>query len=92
VVLTRPDGLLSDAASSILFEVQLPSASLTLQNSSSFSSHEADTGAVALLKLAVPSRTPIGLPGPTRAFKACDVGALVLSKQPGPVHVTVARG
>jgi hypothetical protein len=44
------------------------------------------------LQVAVPSRTPIALPGPARSFRACDVGALAISSQPGPVHVKVARG
>ena len=44
------------------------------------------------LRLAVPSRTPIALPGPARTFRACDVGALVTSTKHGPIHVTVTRG
>jgi hypothetical protein len=44
------------------------------------------------LQVAVPSRTPIALPGLGRMFHGCDVGALVISNQHGPVHVTVARG
>jgi hypothetical protein len=44
------------------------------------------------LQVAVPSRTAIALPGPARTFRACDVGALVISSQHGRVHVTVARG
>jgi len=44
------------------------------------------------LQLAVPSRTPIALPGPARTFHACDVGALVISGRRGLVHVTVTRG
>jgi hypothetical protein len=44
------------------------------------------------LQVAVPSRTPIALPGPARTLHACDVGALVTSSQHGPVHVTVAHG
>ncbi|MGH2910316.1 MAG: hypothetical protein ACRDK8_13610 [Solirubrobacteraceae bacterium] len=44
------------------------------------------------LKVAVPSRTPISLPGHARAFRACAVGALVVSRGHGPVHATVVRG
>jgi hypothetical protein len=44
------------------------------------------------LNVAVPSRTPIALPGPGRAFRACDVSALVTSTQRSRVSVTVARG
>ena len=44
------------------------------------------------LRLAVPSRTPIALPGPARRFHACDVGALVTSTEHSPIHVTVTRG
>ncbi len=44
------------------------------------------------LQVAIPSRTPIALPGPGRAFRTCDVGVLVTSTQRSRVHVTVARG
>ena len=44
------------------------------------------------LRLAVPSRTPIALPGPARRFRTCDVGALVTSTEHSPIHVTVTRG
>jgi len=53
---------------------------------------EASSGG-PVLALAVPSRTPIRLPGAARSFQACDVSALVTSTQRrGPVRVTVARG
>jgi hypothetical protein len=45
----------------------------------------------APLEVAVPSRTPITLPGPARSFQSCDVGALANSHQTGSVVVTVAR-
>lgn len=57
-----------------------------------FAHNAAASGGGPPLRLAVPSRTPIALPGPGRAFHACDVGALVISNQRGPVHVTVTRG
>lgn len=44
------------------------------------------------LHTSVPSRHPIDLPGPAHTFRACDVSALVISHQRGPVHVTVVRG
>ena len=44
------------------------------------------------LQVPVPSRTAIALPGPGRAFHACDVGALVTSTQRSRVHITIARG
>lgn len=57
-----------------------------------FARNSAASGGGPPLQLAVPSRTPIALPGPGRAFQACDVGALVTSTQRGSVDVTVARG
>jgi hypothetical protein len=64
-----------------------------LLSTSCFSRHNATfiAGGAPLL-IAVPSSTPISLPGRARTFRACDVGALVISSQPGPVHATVARG
>jgi hypothetical protein len=59
---------------------------------SCFSRNSAASAGGPPLQVAVPSRTPIALPGPARTFRACDVGALVISSQHGPVHVTVARG
>ncbi|MGA2927012.1 MAG: hypothetical protein ABSG43_13630 [Solirubrobacteraceae bacterium] len=44
------------------------------------------------LRVPVPSRTRIALPGPARTLGACDVSALVTSSERGPVYVTVARG
>jgi hypothetical protein len=57
-----------------------------------FSRNSAASAGGPPLQVAVPSRTPIALPGRARTFRACDVGALVISSQHGPVHVTVARG
>jgi hypothetical protein len=44
------------------------------------------------LNVPVPSRTAIALPGPGRAFQACDVSALVTATRRSRVNVTVARG
>jgi hypothetical protein len=41
-------------------------------------------------ELAVPSRSRIPFPHAS-SFLACQVGALVLSRQPGTVHVTIAN-
>ncbi len=59
-----------------------------------FSRDSGTSGGGPALRVAVPSRTQIALPGPARRFDACDVGALVTSTRPdhGSVHVTVARG
>ena len=59
---------------------------------SCFSKHSSSSAGGLPLSVTVPSRTPIALPGRASAFTACDVGALVISHQRGPVHVTVARG
>ncbi len=64
---------------------------VVLLSVSCFSHNSAAGSAEPPLQLAVPSRTPISLPGPARAFHACDVGALVISRQRGLVHATVAR-
>lgn len=63
---------------------------LVLLSVNCFSRNSAASSGGPPLQLAVPSRTPIGLPG--RTFHACDVDALVTSTQPGAVHVAVARG
>ncbi len=55
-----------------------------------FSKRSTSSGGGPPLSAAVPSRTPIALPG--HAPQGCDVGALVISHQRGPVRVTVARG
>jgi hypothetical protein len=65
---------------------------VVLLSVSCFSRKSAASAGGPPLQVAVPSRTPIALPGPARTFRACDVGALVISSQHGPVHVTVARG
>ncbi len=65
---------------------------VVLLSVSCFSRNAAVSGGGPPLQVAVPSRTPIALPGPARTFQACDVGALVISSRHGPVHVTVARG
>ncbi len=57
-----------------------------------YARNSAASGVGPPLQVAVPSRTPIELPGPARTFNGCDVDALVISSQPGPVHVTVASG
>lgn len=44
------------------------------------------------LYVAVPTRTPISLPGPARSFRACAINALITSTRPYPVHVNLARG
>jgi len=60
---------------------------------SCFAHNSSASGGGPVLALAVPSRTPIRLPGVARSFQACDVSALVTSAQRrGPVRVTVARG
>jgi hypothetical protein len=64
-----------------------------LLSASCFSRHNAAfTAGGPPLQIAVPSSTPISLPGRARTYRACDVGALVISSQPGSVHATVARG
>ena len=65
---------------------------VVLLSVSCFSRNSAASAGGPPLQVAVPSRTPIALPGPAHTFHACDVGALVTSSQHGPVHVTVARG
>lgn len=65
---------------------------VVLLSVSCFSRNSAAGSGEPSLQLAVPSRTPISLPGPARTFHSCDVGALVISSQRGTVHVTVARG
>jgi hypothetical protein len=50
------------------------------------------TGGGPTLQRAVPSRTPIALPGAARFFNACDVAALVTSTHHVSVHVTIERG
>ena len=65
---------------------------VVLLSVSCFSRNSAAGSGEPSLELAVPSRTPISLPGPARTFHSCDVGALVISSQRGTVHVTVARG
>jgi hypothetical protein len=64
---------------------------IVLLSVSCFSRNAAASAGGPPLQVAVPSRTPIALPGPARTFHACDVGALVISSQHGPVHATVAR-
>ncbi len=59
---------------------------------SCFAPHSGASGGGPPLQVAVPSRTPIELPGPARTFKSCDVNALVISNQPGAVGVRVAIG
>ncbi len=59
---------------------------------SCFAASSGASGGGPPLQVAVPSRTPIELPGPARMFNACDVNALVISNHPGPVHVSVANG
>ena len=59
---------------------------------SCFSRNGGAGGGGPVLTLAVPSRTPVALPGPARSFRACNVSALVTSSRRSPVHVTVARG
>jgi hypothetical protein len=59
---------------------------------SCFARNLAASGGGPPLQVAVPSRTPIALPGSARTFHACDVGALVTSTQRGSVHVAVRRG
>lgn len=44
------------------------------------------------LRVTVPSRTRVGLPGPGRSYRACDVSALVVSARRTPVRTTVLRG
>jgi hypothetical protein len=44
------------------------------------------------LTVSVPSRTTIPLPGRARAFRGCDVGAIVVARGHRPVHATIARG
>ena len=65
---------------------------VVLLSVSCFSRNSAAGSAEPPLELAVPSRTPLDLPGPARTFHTCDVGALVISSQRGLVHATVARG
>jgi hypothetical protein len=62
---------------------------VVLLSVSCFSRNSAAGASGPPLQVAVPSRTPIALPGPARTFRACDVGALVTSSQHGPVHVNV---
>jgi hypothetical protein len=57
-----------------------------------FSRNAAASSGGPPLHLAVPSRTPIALPGPAHVFRACSVGALVISSRRGPVHVSAASG
>jgi hypothetical protein len=57
-----------------------------------FSRNSAASSGRPPLQVAVPSRTPIALPGRARTFHACDVGALVTSSQRGLVHARVERG
>jgi hypothetical protein len=64
---------------------------VVLLSVSCFSRNSAAGAGGPPLQVAVPSRTPITLPGRARTFRTCDVGALVISSQHGPVHVTVAR-
>lgn len=65
---------------------------VVLLSVSCFGPGSSETSGNPPLKLAVPSRTPIALPGRARSLRACDVGALVTSSQHGAVRVTVARG
>ncbi len=65
---------------------------VVLLSVSCFSPNSAASAGGPPLRVAVPSTTPIALPGDARRFRGCDVGALVTSSQPGLVHVTVARG
>ena len=65
---------------------------VVLLSVSCFSRNSEASSGGSPLEAAVPSRTPIALPGRARTFRACDVDALVTSSQHGPVHVTVARG
>ena len=65
---------------------------VVLLSVSCFSRHAAASSGGPPLKVEVPSRTPIALPGPGRSFHACDVGALVASRQRGAVQVRVVRG
>jgi hypothetical protein len=57
-----------------------------------FSRNSAASSGHPPLQVAVPSRTPIALPGRARTFHACDIGALVTSSQRGMVHARVERG
>lgn len=65
---------------------------VVLLSVSCFSPNSGEASGGPALHVAVPSRTPIALPSDARKFHACDVGALVISKQHGSVHVKLARG
>jgi hypothetical protein len=65
---------------------------VVLLSVSCFSRNSAATAGGPPLHVAVPSSTPIALPGSARSFRACDVGALVTSSQHGTVQATVRRG
>jgi hypothetical protein len=69
-----------------------PHRVVVLLSVSCFSRGAAASTGVPPLRVAVPSRTPIALPGRARSFHACDVGALVTSTTRGSVRVTVAGG
>jgi hypothetical protein len=62
-----------------------------LMSVSCFAHNSSAAGFGPPLQVAVPSRTPITLPGRVRSFQACDVGVLVISGRRGPVHVVVER-
>jgi hypothetical protein len=60
---------------------------------SCFSSQgESGSDGTPLLKVAVPSRTPLTIPPHAHRLKACSVNALVTSTKRGAIHARVVRG
>ena len=84
--LTRPRNL------TLVLSGTAPHHVVVLLSVSCFARNSGTTGGGSPLRLAVPSRTPIALPGPARSFHACDVAALVTSSEHSSIHVTITRG
>jgi hypothetical protein len=91
-IVARANRLITRAMPTLVLSGAIHRHVVVLLSVSCFSRNSEASSGGPPLQVTVPSRTPIQIPPPVARWRACDVGALIISNQRGSVHATVTRG